>query len=192
MQLTSFINCCRWTVMLVPIWTHQTLQSYLKGRSRLQGVSFLIYFNMSLSHQKIVGWLHVMYRYFLVLAQPLPPSSTTSNSLPRLLLLFHGFRLPSMASTCLPLASDVFRRFPALFVLYTFVIHCYHCLPLSPLSYCRYLPLFVLTIYSPLYSVVFSSHNIKFYQVIYQLGLGPNHVLPEIGHRQPMGAQHLC
>ena len=65
----------------------------------------------------------VMYRYFLVLAQPLLPSSTTSTPLPRLLLLFHSFRLPSMASTCLsllsntsaclPLASDVFQRFSA-------------------------------------------------------------------------------
>ena len=59
MRLTSFRNCCRWTIMLVPIWTRRTLRSYLKGISRLRGVSLLIHSDMSLSHQKIVGWLQM-------------------------------------------------------------------------------------------------------------------------------------
>ena len=94
----------------------------------------------------------VTYCNFLVLAQPLLPSSPASAPLPWLLLAFYGFHLPSNASAYFPLASNVFQFFPALFMyiplLFIVIIIC-HCYSLSPLSYCRYSLLFVLTIYSP-------------------------------------------
>jgi len=70
MKLISFMNCCHWTIVLVPIWTCWTLHSYLKGKSWFHSVFLAIHLDLSPSHQKIVVWLQTTLKSASSLSLP--------------------------------------------------------------------------------------------------------------------------